>query len=53
MGKNALEASEGVVADSRAQAASMIAGDVTVETFEQWWVKYGIHHRQRVASRGS
>lgn len=33
--KNALEASEGLAADSRAEAASMIGGDVTVETFEQ------------------
>jgi hypothetical protein len=33
--KNALETSEDVVADSRAEAVRMIGGDVTVETFEQ------------------
>lgn len=32
---NALEASEGIAADSRAEAVSMIGGDVTAETFEQ------------------
>jgi hypothetical protein len=33
--KNALEASEGVAADSGAEAVRMIGGDVTVEIFEQ------------------
>jgi hypothetical protein len=33
--KDALEASEAVAAESRAEAVSMIGGDVTVETFEQ------------------
>lgn len=33
--KNALEAGEGVAADSRAEAVLMIGGEVTVETFEQ------------------
>ena len=33
--KNALEASEPVVAGSRAEAVSILGGDATVETFEQ------------------
>jgi hypothetical protein len=33
--KNALEASEGVAVDSRAEAVRMIGGDATVDTFEQ------------------
>jgi hypothetical protein len=33
--KNALEASERIVAESRAEAVRMIGGDQTVETFEQ------------------
>lgn len=33
--KDALEASEAVAADSRAEAISLIGGDVTVEIFEQ------------------